>query len=42
MIFGARNQDRDFRSFTVADEGVKPTVIIEVVSLNVRDNDVVN
>ena len=41
VIFGVRNRDRDFPSFTVADEGVKPTVIIEVVSLNVRDNDVI-
>ena len=41
VTFGVRNPDRDFRSFKAAKEGVRPTVIIEVVSPDVRDNDVV-
>ena len=40
VFFGVRDRDRFWPSFNVAEEGVKPTVIIEVVSTNVRTNDV--
>ena len=40
VTFGVSNPDRDFQSFDVMEEGVKPSVIIEVVSPNVRQNDV--
>ena len=40
VFFGARDRDRYWPSFNVATEELKPTVIIEVVSHNVRVNDV--
>jgi Uma2 family endonuclease len=41
VIFGVRHQQESWSSFSVADEGVRPTLLIEVVSPNYRDNDVV-
>ena len=40
VFFGVRDRDRYRPSFKVAAEELKPTVIIEVVSHNVRVNDV--
>ena len=39
-IFGIRNRKANYRSFSVGKEGVRPRLIVEVVSENNRQNDV--
>jgi Uma2 family endonuclease len=39
-IFGVSERDRNRTSFDVAVEGVRPRVLVEVVSPNTRENDV--
>jgi colicin import membrane protein len=41
VIPGVRRREGDWRSFHVAKEGTRPSLIIEVVSPNTRQNDVV-
>ena len=41
VIFGVRQPEKLRKSFDVAAEGVRPTMLIEVVSPNYRNNDVV-
>jgi Uma2 family endonuclease len=41
VIFGIRQQRVQWRSFMVADEGVRPSLHVEVVTPRYRDNDVV-
>src|SRR6516162_1114234 len=41
VIFGVRQPEKLRKSFDVAAEGVRPRMLIEVVSPNYRDNDVV-
>ena len=41
VIFGVRRPEQPRRSFNVAAEGVRPRMLIEVVSPDYRDNDVV-
>lgn len=40
VIFGVREQRNDWTSFYVAEQNTRPTLIIEVVSSNTRENDV--
>jgi colicin import membrane protein len=39
-IFGVKNRKPEYPSFSVAKEGVRPRLIIELVSLNNRANDI--
>jgi Uma2 family endonuclease len=39
VVFGIRNKDRDRSSFVVSEEGVRPSLIIEVVSRRYRKED---
>jgi len=39
VILGVQNRKKDWPSFSVAEEGVRPALIIEVVSPNTRSND---
>jgi colicin import membrane protein len=39
VFFGMRDRDREWHSFDVAQEGVRPALIIEVTSWSTRQND---
>ncbi len=41
LLFGVRDPDAERSSFDVAEEGVRPALLLEVVSPDYRDNDVV-